>query len=176
MQGVQKAVNPGDNARIIGVGMRLMALPRIDITDADQVRQQIADFFRIYYEEDLKPTVNGFALVLGMDRQDLTYIQQDRSDLSHSAKVRGLSPEICESIKEAYNFLKVFWEDYMQNGKINPIAGIFLGKNHFGYTDTIEHVSKKTDDFADDISVDELKKRYLEGVGEGPAPQEEITA
>ena len=28
----------------------------------------------------------------------------------------------------------------MQNGKINPVSGIFLGKNNFGYQDKQEHV------------------------------------
>ena len=26
----------------------------------------------------------------------------------------------------------------MLNGKVNPVSGIFLGKNHFGYTDKQE--------------------------------------
>lgn len=28
----------------------------------------------------------------------------------------------------------------MQNGKINPVAGIFLGKNNYGYQDKTEYV------------------------------------
>ena len=32
------------------------------------------------------------------------------------------------------------WENYMQNGKINPVSGIFLGKNNFGYQDKQEMV------------------------------------
>ena len=31
-------------------------------------------------------------------------------------------------------------EDYMQNGKINPVTAIFLAKNNFGYKDTQEFV------------------------------------
>jgi hypothetical protein len=31
--------------------------------------------------------------------------------------------------------LEELWESYMQNGKINPVSGIFLGKNNFGYQD-----------------------------------------
>ena len=36
--------------------------------------------------------------------------------------------------------LEALWEDYMQNGKINPVSGIFLGKNNFGYLDKQEYV------------------------------------
>ena len=28
----------------------------------------------------------------------------------------------------------------MQNGKVNPVSGIFLGKNNFGYKDQQEYV------------------------------------
>jgi hypothetical protein len=31
--------------------------------------------------------------------------------------------------------LEELWEDYMLNGKINPVSGIFLGKNNFQYAD-----------------------------------------
>ena len=31
-------------------------------------------------------------------------------------------------------------EDYMQNGKINPVSGIFLMKNNMGYQDKQEVV------------------------------------
>lgn len=41
-------------------------------------------------------------------------------------------------IKRAYEALAELWEDYMLNGKVNPVSGIFLGKNHFGYTDKQE--------------------------------------
>jgi hypothetical protein len=41
---------------------------------------------------------------------------------------------------EAYDVLEALWEDYMMNGKINPVSGIFLGKNNFGYQDKQEYV------------------------------------
>jgi hypothetical protein len=36
--------------------------------------------------------------------------------------------------------LEELWEDYMLNGKVNPVAGIFLGKNLFQYRDQQEYV------------------------------------
>ena len=36
--------------------------------------------------------------------------------------------------------LNSLMEDYMQNGKINPVAGLFLLKNNFNYKDTQEYV------------------------------------
>jgi hypothetical protein len=36
--------------------------------------------------------------------------------------------------------MEQLWENYMQNGKINPVSGIFLGKNHYGMQDKTEYV------------------------------------
>ena len=44
----------------------------------------------------------------------------------------------------------------MQNGKINPVSGIFLAKNNYGYVDKVEHVveAKAT------LDENQLKNRY----------------
>jgi hypothetical protein len=36
--------------------------------------------------------------------------------------------------------MEEIWYDLMQNGKINPGSGIFLGKNMFGYKDVADVV------------------------------------
>ena len=36
--------------------------------------------------------------------------------------------------------LNALMEDYVQNGKINPVPALFLLKNNFGYKDTQEFV------------------------------------
>jgi hypothetical protein len=43
-------------------------------------------------------------------------------------------------IKKAYKGMELLWENYMLNGKINPVSGIFLGKNNFSYSDSQEYV------------------------------------
>lgn len=43
-------------------------------------------------------------------------------------------------ILKAYDLLEELWEDYMLNGKINPVSGIFLGKNLWSYSDRQEMV------------------------------------
>ena len=53
------------------------------------------------------------------------------------------------------------WENYMQNGKINPVSGIFLGKNNFGYQDKTEYVVTPNMNNDSDFSADDIKKRYL---------------
>ena len=53
------------------------------------------------------------------------------------------------------------WENYMQNGKINPVSGIFLGKNNFGYQDKTEYVVTPNMNNDSDYNADDIKKRYI---------------
>jgi hypothetical protein len=66
-----------------------------------------------------------------------------------------------DSIKKAYDFLETLWENYMHNGKINPVSGIFLAKNNFGYQDKVEHVLTPNVHNDSDYDAEDIKKRYL---------------
>jgi hypothetical protein len=57
--------------------------------------------------------------------------------------------------------MEILWENYMQNGKINPVSGIFLGKNNFGYQDKTEYVLTPNQQSDSDYSAEDIKKRYL---------------
>ena len=52
-----------------------------------------------------------------------------------------------------------YWEQIMQNGKINPASGIFLGKNNFGYKDQTEHVLTPNTRLSDNIAPADLQRR-----------------
>ena len=57
--------------------------------------------------------------------------------------------------------MEMLWENYMQNGKINPVSGIFLGKNNFGYTDKQEHVITPNTNSDSEYNAEDIKQRYL---------------
>ena len=127
-------VQPGDNTKYLTLGMRLFNLPAIDLKDPEQVNRRLDEFFAIHAEFDMKPTVSGMGMALGIDRRRLWEIK------TGNEKAYQL-PTLCsDSIKKAYNYMELLWENYMQNGKINPVSGIFLGKNNFGYQDKTEYV------------------------------------
>ena len=56
--------------------------------------------------------------------------------------------------------MEILWENYMQNGKINPVSGIFLGKNNFGYQDKTEYVVTPNTNSDSDYSTEDIRKRY----------------
>ena len=150
---------PGDNAKYIGVSMKLFNLPRIDLKQPEQVQERLTEYFQIHFDADLKPTVAGMAMALGIDRRRLWEI---RSGAKMGGNTQYDLPTLTlDSIKKAYDFMENLWENYMQNGKINPVSGIFLGKNNFGYQDKTEYVVTPNVNNDSDYNAEDIKKRYL---------------
>lgn len=119
---------PGDNSRYLRHALDSYNLPPIDISDINQVQGRIDWYFDHCAADDMKPSVSGLCLALGINRDTLySWSNGETRKSTHS-----------EPVKRARAILEALWEDYMLNGKINPVAGIFLGKNNFGYTDKQE--------------------------------------
>lgn len=121
---------PGDNARYLRYALVSWDLPPIDIADPKQVENRIKEYFAHCIENDRKPNMIGMANWLGVDRK--TVLNWKNGDLRSETHLL--------LIKKAVTMLEELWVDYMQNGKVNPASGIFLGKNMFGYKDAQEVV------------------------------------
>ena len=72
-----------------------------------------------------------------------------------------LRPEVTDCIKKAYILLENLWETYMSSGKVNPVAGIFLGKNNYKYQDKTEYVLTPNQQSDNDYDADEIRERYI---------------
>lgn len=124
----------GDNNKYTAFALDIMKLQRINIEDPEQVRGRIIDYFQICADHDMKPGVAGLSLALGIDRRRLWEIKT-------GVQGRNPFPQECkDAIKAAYISLESMMENYMQNGKINPVSGIFLMKNNFDYQDRQDYV------------------------------------
>ena len=150
---------PGDNAKYLALGMQLFNLPSIDLKDPVQVNDRLNEFFKMHIDADMKPTVSGMGMALGLDRRRLWEIKTGNFGTNKS--LSQLPTPTMDSIKRAYEYMEILWENYMQNGKINPVSGIFLGKNNFGYQDKTEYVVTPNMNNDSDYSADDIKKRYL---------------
>ena len=124
----------GDNNKYTSLAVAIMQLPKIDLKAPNTAMPRITEYFQLCADCDIKPAVNGLSLCLGLDRRRLWEIKTDQD---YQAPIHSTNKE---AIKYAYDSLEFMWETYMQNGKINPVSGIFLGKNYFGYKDQQEYV------------------------------------
>lgn len=150
-------VEAGDNSKYLTVSIALMNLPEIDLHNVEQVNARLTEYFQIHSDNDMKPTVAGMGLALnGMDRRRLWEIRTDVPNRN-----QDLPTATRDSIKKAYKLMETMWENYMQNGKINPVSGIFLGKNNFGYVDKQEHVVTPNVNNDSDYDAEAIKQRYL---------------
>ena len=150
---------PGDNAKYLALGREIFNLPTIDLKDPEQVKDRLNEFFVIHERYDMKPTVAGMGMALGLDRRRLWEIRTGNFGTQKSlSELPTLSKDL---IKKAYEYMEILWENYMQNGKINPVSGIFLGKNNFGYQDKTEYVVTPNVNSDSDYNADDIKKRYL---------------
>lgn len=153
-------VEPGDNAKYLSVSMKLMGFEKVDLNDFEAVVDRLNEFFKIHTDNDMKPTVAGMAMSLGVDRRRLWEIKTGNFR-QEGGGLADLPREVTDSIKKAYLLMENLWENYMQNGKINPVSGIFLGKNNFGYQDKTEYVLTPNQQTDNDYDADAIRQRYL---------------
>lgn len=150
----QENVEPGDNARYLRHALASWDLPPIDISDPKQVEMRIKQYFRDCLDNDMKPNVVGLADWIGVDQTTLT--RWKRGDFRAETH--------CPLIKRAYMKLEELWVDYMQNGKINPPSGIFLGKNMFGYKDVQDMVITPNNPLGEEVDPEVLRKRIEDNI------------
>lgn len=128
------------NRGLLHMSLEISNLPDIDLMDVEAVRGRINQYFRIVAKYGNKPTVAGLGLALnGLDRRRLWEIKTGQYGNTRGTSA-NLPKDVTDLIKKAYRLMENLWENYMQNGKINPVAGIFLGKNNFGYQDKTEYI------------------------------------
>lgn len=146
-------LSPGDNARFLNHAMTIMKQPPIDRSNPIEVEERIMWYFGHCVDSDMKPTVSGMCNAIGIHRDTL-----------HTWKTgearKGTHQEV---VLRAYRVLEELWEDYMLNGKVNPVAGIFLGKNLFNYSDKQEYVvTPNTGSVPEAIDAEVIAEKYAE--------------
>lgn len=155
----QFGLNPGDNNKYTQKNLELFSLGRVDLTNKEAVMSRIEEYFTLMGKYDSKPSVTGIAMALGLDRRRLWEIKTGNFGNTRGIYTK-LPDEVVEIIRRSYDFLEMMWEDYMLNGKINPVSGIFLGKNHFGYQDKTEYVLTPNAQ-KEEFDAESIRKRYL---------------
>ena len=151
-------LEPGDNTKYINHSLEIMKWPKPNMDSLEAVQQRCIDYFTLCGKNDINPRFAGGGLECGVDRMTLCFwfnISRVGFKLSDSTR---------DTIKKARDFINAQMEDFMQNGKINPVAGIFLMKNNMNYTDQQEVILKPDSPLGEAASAEDLRKKYLEDV------------
>lgn len=149
----QEYIEPGDNTKFIRHALTTMDMPPINYKDPEQVEERIDWYFRHCADSDMKPTVTGLCNAIGVHKDTIrTWYNGEFREDTHQA-----------IIMKAYRFLEELWEDYMLNGKVNPVSGIFLGKNQWtGYQDKSEVVLTPNQQKVTPEDIRTIESKYAE--------------
>jgi hypothetical protein len=146
-------VEPGENRRMLEHALEVMDLPEIDTYDYQQVRRRTAEYFAICAKNDVRPNMAGLALALKMSRQQLQVIRARKTKRPES--VVGV-------LDQASALLNMQMEDYMNHNKINAIAGIFLMRNNYGYTNADTPQDTSRDFMAEHKTAEQIAEKYAD--------------
>ena len=153
----QPQTEPGDNTKYLSHTLAMWDWPRLTFTDNDAIKERTKQYFELCAQDDMKPSVEGLAIAYGIDRRMLwKYANGVES---------AFIPDICRvTLKKAYAVINGMMANYMQNGKINPVAGIFLMKNNMGYTDQTEVVLTPNQPLGGTPDQKQLVEKYMEAI------------
>jgi len=141
---------PGEISRMLHQAMTISNWPPIDTNDADQVAARINQYHTFCYENDIKPEMSSLALALGTTRQTLWRWENG---------VESNKPQaVRDTIKKGREINEILMVQLMQNGKINPVTGIFLLKNNHDFRDQQEVVVTPNTPFQNMDATDAQKK------------------
>lgn len=123
---------PGEVSKMLKQAMTISHWPDIDTNDDAQMAERIDLYHQFCIENDIKPDMVGMALAIGVDRSTL-WRWENGVESNKPQAVRNV-------IKKGREINELMLSQMMQNGKVNPVVGIFLLKNSHGYKDQTDVV------------------------------------
>lgn len=147
----------GDNTKYLANALSMWDWQKPDMTDPVAVGDRIKEYFQLCINDDMKPSVEGLAFAFSVSRRTLWAWANNVDSPRMPEEVRSL-------IKRAYEVLTVQMANYMQNGKINPVAGIFLMKNNMDYEDKKEITLAPANPLGDETPPEDLRRKYLDAI------------
>lgn len=149
-------VNPGDNAKYLTHALNMFDWKRVDFYDPDKVMERTVAYFQACADDDMKPSVEGLALAYGVDRRRVW-------ELANNVGFKNVPEESKEVVKKAYIVLTAQMANYLQDGKINPVAAIWLMKNNMNYEDKSEVVVSPNNPLGEQKTAAQLEE-YIDAI------------
>lgn len=143
--------------------IEIMSWPVIDRTDPQQVEDRCIKYFEWCAETGSRPGLAALALALGIERTTLwRYV---------NGMVASAEP-VVPVLKRAVAVMNMLMEEFMMNGKINVVAGIFILKNNYGYKDQSDVVITPQKPLGEQKSAEMLAQEYLQSIPDDALPQQ----
>lgn len=147
---------PGDMSRMITDAMNLSSFGPVDINVPEQVEQRVTEYLKYAIQHDMKPTVESMALAFNTNRTQLWR-------WANGVECGGVPERSRNAIKKGYSIMNQLLTQTMADGKINPVAAIFLLKNNHSYKDQTDVVVTPNNPMQG-LDADTARKRLIESV------------
>ena len=152
----------GYNTRRIAFMQEILPSEPLDNDDVDEMERRFANYLQKCAEWDMKIGNQAAYAAIGLNK-DLVY------EWTHRALG---NPRRTEFVKKVQQFCAMYREGLMEDGKVNPVTGIFWQKNYDGMKDQQEVVlTPNANPLGEQKDAETLKQKYLEstyGVAELP--------
>lgn len=124
----------------------------LDHDDVEEMERRFKHYLAKCAEWDMKIGNQAAYAAIGINK-DLVYEWTVR---------RQTNPRRTEFVKKVQQFCAMYREGLMEDGKVNPVTGIFWQKNYDGMKDQQEVVlTPNTSPLGDQTDAEALKQKYL---------------
>ena len=151
----------GYNSKLIGFMLAIQPTEKLDINDVDEMERRFQHYLEMCVAYDVKVGNQGAYVAIGITKQQAWEWENVRFKAN---------PRRADFIKRVRMFCGMYRENLMQDGKVNPVTGIFWQKNYDGLKDQQEVVLTPNNPLGEQKDTESLKQKYLEdtyGVTEG---------
>jgi hypothetical protein len=131
------ATRPVEKSNDVSYAKELFMLPTIDMGDPEAVRDRYFELLELSEKYGRAITIEALSMGFDTTREEII-------EVSKGEKCRlgaRLSSESLPIFQKCLNSVAGIWATHMSSGDFKqPVAGIFIGKNNFGYGDVTETV------------------------------------
>ena len=156
-KGIVAMQNPelpdGYNTRRIAFMMEILPTEPLDCNDVDEMERRFARYLELCHEHDMKVGNQAAYAAIGLDKQQVwDYVNR-----------ASANPRRADFLKKVQKICALYREGLMEDGKINPVTGIFWQKNYDGLRDQQEVVlTPNQSPLGEQKDAESLRQKYLE--------------
>ena len=137
------------NANYIVHAKRLSELPKIALSDPEEIRDRVNFYYQLCVTDGIRPNLPGFALAFGLTRTGLMNAMSDRR----------MTRECAEEIGRGIAMLDDIISGMALDGLVNPVAVIYFMNNWLGYKNASE-VTTRTETIESGVDQKALEQKY----------------
>lgn len=157
VQGHNPDLPEGYNSRMIQFTMEIMPSEKLDYNDIEEMERRFMHYLETCAKYDMKIGNQAAYAAIGIDK-GIAWEWVNRCTTN---------PARTDFIKKVQKVCALYREGLMQDGKVNPVTGIFWQKNYDGMKDQTEMVLTPNNPLGEQKDMKALEQKYLESAYDG---------